>query len=132
MIHDAPRRADDDLRALLETKELPLVRLSAVDRQRIDAAFEQREFVDLFRNLDGEFARRTKDEHLNSADVGVNFLYRRDAERGGFARTGLRLAHNVFAGKQQRNRGGLNRRGLLKAQFINGFQHFGGETQFGE
>ena len=35
VIHDAARRADDDLRALLETVELALVGLPAVNRQRM-------------------------------------------------------------------------------------------------
>src|SRR5471032_3092370 len=48
MIHDAPGRADDDLRPLLQTAELALVGLAAVDWQLPHFALEDGELRDLF------------------------------------------------------------------------------------
>src|SRR2546430_7234735 len=43
VVHDPPGRADDDLSALLEAGELALVRLAAVNGQRVNAALERSE-----------------------------------------------------------------------------------------
>ena len=62
--------------------------------------------------------------------MGIDFFNGRHAERGGFAGAGLGLADDIAAGQQHWDGFGLNRRGLLKAQFIDGFQQFGGKAQF--
>ena len=64
VVHDAARRADDDVRALAQPEELAVVGLAAVDRQRVEAAFEERQLVDFLGNLHGQLARRAKDQHL--------------------------------------------------------------------
>ena len=132
VVHHAARRADDDLRALFESPELALVGLAAVNRQRGDAALEERELVDLLRHLHGQFARRAKDEHLHGAQIGIGFLDGGNGECGGLAGPGLGLAHHVLARHQDRNGRGLNRRGLFKAKFFNGSQQFGRKAQFGK
>ena len=132
VVHDAARRADDDLRALFEAPELAFVGLAAVNRQGGDAAFEERKFVDFLRHLHGQLARRAQDEHLHRAQVGVGLLDGGNGERGGLAGAGLGLADHVLARHEDRDGGGLDRRALLKAQFINGFQQFGGKAQLGK
>ena len=43
---------------------------------------------------------------------------------------GLRLAHDVLALHQHRDGRGLNRRGLLEAELVDGLQQFAGKPQF--
>ena len=62
--------------------------------------------------------------------MGVDLFNGWHAERGGFARAGLGLADDIAARQQHGDGFGLNRRGLLKTQFIDGFQQFGGKAQF--
>ena len=58
VVHDATGRADDNMRALLQSKKLAVVGLATVDRQSVETAFEERQFVDLLGNLHGQFTGR--------------------------------------------------------------------------
>ena len=122
VIHDAPRRADDDLRAFAQPAQLPVVGLSAVDRQLAHAAFEERQLGDLLGHLHGQLARRAQDQHLRRAQRRVDPLDRRDREGGGLPRAGLRLADDVGAGQQLRNRLRLNRRRFLESHLADGLE----------
>ena len=106
----------------LQTPELPLVGLAAVDRQFAHAALEKRELRNFFRDLHGELARRAKDQHLRRAETGVDHLNRRNAERGGLAGAGLRLADDVRAFEQDGNGRGLNGRSFFKAHPLDRLQ----------
>ena len=97
VVHDPARCADDDLRAGLQALELALVRLAAVDWQFAHAALEERELGNLFRDLDGELARRAKDQDLGRAHAGIDQLDRWNPERGRLAGTGLRLPDDIGA-----------------------------------
>src|SRR5205823_14006462 len=121
---------DDNMRALPKALKLALVRLAAINRKRVQAALEKCELVNLFGDLDGQLARGTENEHLSSTLSDVHFFDGRRGERGGFAGAGLGLANNVPAGQQEGNCGGLNRRGLFKAELVYGFQQIGRKTQF--
>ncbi len=132
VVHDAARRADDDLRALPQAQELAVVGLAAIDRQRMNAALEQRQLVDFLRDLHRQFARRAKDEHLRLAFLRIHLFNRGHRKRRGLAGAGLRLAHDVTALLEYGNGLGLNGRGLFKAEFVDGLQQFGGKAQFGK
>ena len=55
-----------------------------------------------------------------------------NGERGGLAGAGLRLADDVASGHQDGNGLRLDGRGLFKAEFVNGLEHFLGQAQFGK
>ena len=57
VVHDPAGRADDDLDAALQPAELPLVRLAAVDRQRLDLLVAA-VLVQRLGDLDRQLARR--------------------------------------------------------------------------
>ncbi len=61
-------------RALLQTPELAFVGLPAVNRQRSDAAFEERELVKFLGYLHGQFARRAKDQNLGRLSSSDRFF----------------------------------------------------------
>ena len=133
VVHDPARRADDDLRALPQPVELAVVGLAAVDRQRVDAALEERQLVDLLRDLHGQFARRAKDQHLHRrARPRSTFSMAGTAKAAVLPGAGLRLAHDVLALHQHRDGRGLDRRRLLEAEFVDGLQQFARKAEFRE
>ena len=132
VIHDAAGRADDDLRAGAQAAELALVGLAAVDRQLAHAALEEGELRDLLGDLDDELASRAKDDDLRRAQCGIDRLDGGNTERRGLAGAGLRLADNVRAFEQHRDRGGLNRRSLFEAHPLDRAEDFGREAELGE
>ena len=50
--------------ALAKALKLAVIRLAAIDRQRMQAALEKRQLVNLLRNLNGQFARGAENENL--------------------------------------------------------------------
>ena len=132
VVHDAARRADDDVRALAEAKKLAVVGLAAVNRQGVEAAFEEGQLVDFLGNLDGQLARRAEDQNLGVAPGDIHLFDGRGGEGGGFAGAGLGLADDVLARHEERNGFGLNGRGLLEAELMDGFEQFLRQAQFGE
>src|ERR1700731_3834917 len=98
MIQNSSRCPNDDLNALFQGPELAFVRLTAVDWYRMNAAFECRQLIDLFRHLDGELTSRTKNYGLHHPALGVNEFYGRNRECRRLARTSLRLAYHVVPG----------------------------------
>lgn len=125
MVHDAARGADDDLGAGLKTGVLAFVGLAAVNREGVDAAFEEGKFVDFFSNLNGEFAGWAEDDGLDGAEVWIDFFDGRDGEGGGFAGAGLGLADDVAAGEERGDGFGLDGRSFFEAELVDGFQKFG-------
>jgi len=107
VIHDPARRPDDDLNASLQAPKLPLIRLAAVDRQRLDL-FVTAVAVQRLRYLDREFAGWGQDEGLHCPALGVDRLNNGQAKRRGFSGTRLGLSNDVAAGQQNRNRLDLN------------------------
>ena len=128
MVHDPPGSTDDDLGSLLQAHQLSVVGLSAVNRERIHPALEQCQLMDFLRDLDGQFAGGAEDQNLDSPYLRLDFFDGRNGKGGGLPRTGLGLAHQIMALKQKGNGFGLNRRGLLVPEFIDGFQDLGGES----
>ena len=96
----------------------------------MEAALEQRKFMHFLGHLDGQFTSWTKDQDLGIATGGINFFDGGRGERGGLAGACLGLAHNVPALHEQRDGFGLDGRGLLESELLNGLQHFGRQAQF--
>ena len=132
MVHHAPWRADDDLRAFAQTAELAVVALPAVDRQLAHALLEHRQLRHLLRDLHGQLPRRAEDQHLRPANGYVHALDRRDGKCRGLARAGLRKPDDVGAGEELGNGLGLDRRRLLEAHFGDGLEDLRREPEFGE
>ena len=61
VVDDATRSADDDIGPGAQSGELPFVALAAVDGQGFHAPLEERQFVHLFADLDGQFAGGAED-----------------------------------------------------------------------
>ena len=65
---------------------------------------ELAEALDLLRHLDAELAGRGQDQRLHPQGGGIDLLDDRDPERCGLAGAGLRLADEVLAEPQRRDR----------------------------
>ena len=128
VVHDPARRADHDLHAALQTAELPLVRLAAVDRQRFDVLVAA-VFVQRLGDLNGELACRRQDQRLNRALLGIDGLDDGKPESGRLPRSGLRLGDHVPAGKKGGDDLDLNWRGGFVADVLDRFQQRGVEAE---
>ena len=75
----------DDVSPLPKSLELAVVRLAAVNGQRVQATFEKRQFVNLLGDLHGKFPRGTENENLRRAVGDIDFLNCRGGEGNGLA-----------------------------------------------
>ena len=116
VVHDAARRADDDVRAVFEAGRLRTHRRAAAQRQHLDVFFGAREAADFLRDLVGEFARRAQHHRLHGEVARVEARQQRQRKRRGLAAAGLRLGDQVVAGQRDRQARGLNRRHLDVAE----------------
>jgi hypothetical protein len=121
-IEHAADGPDDDLGALLELRLLRPDRRAAEHGDRIDAAVLPVRAQRL-RDLDAQLARRREHERLGVAILGIDEVDHRQAERGGLAGAGLRLADHVPAVEQVRDRLLLDRARRLVADVAEGGEH---------
>ena len=96
VIHDAARRADHDMRAVLEALRLRAHRRAAAQRQHLHVLFGAREAAHFLRDLVGEFPRRAQDHRLHVEAARVEARQQRERERGGLAAARLRLRDQVL------------------------------------
>jgi hypothetical protein len=132
VVHDAARRADDDLRPGVQRAELPLVALAAVDRHLHQAFLEKGQLAEFLRHLHRELARRAEHEHLHRAQLHVHLLDGRDGKGRGLARAGGGLADDILAGQPVRNHRRLDGRGFLETHLVDGLEKLGREAEFVE
>ncbi len=132
VIDHAARRADDDVRAALQARELRRVALAAVDRQHVEALDPRRVTLERLGHLDREFARRREHQGLRRAAPGDEATQHGQRESGGLAGAGLGLAQHVVAREEHGNGRGLDRRGRLVADLGQGLEHGGTQAQLGE
>ena len=125
MVRKPSWRAHHDVRAPLQFDELPFVGCAPVNRHRSHALLADGEFVNLVGDLGGQLPGGSEDQHLRNRFRRVDPLDRRNAKRGGLARSRLRLADHVVSSHDQRNRRRLDRRGLLETEPGDGLDHFG-------
>ena len=112
------RRGDDDIGPALQGPQLRPVRLPAVDRQHRRS---QRAAVAMDRlgNLHGQLAGGHQDQRHGPVAAlvsGGKPVQERQGEGRRLARPGRRLAHEVLARQQRRDRLSLDRRRLLVAE----------------
>ena len=114
VVLDPPRRADDDLRPLLQRTE---VALEGVTAEQPDGAHPEgfREVGEHGEHLLSQFARGHEHEALHVASLGVEHIGHRDAEGKRLAGARLGDADDVAAREQHRNRALLHGRRLAEA-----------------
>src|SRR6056297_1810364 len=127
VVEDAARRADDDVRALLEPLELGPVGDAAVDRQHAHAAMAT-ELLELDGDLIRELAGREQDDRLRLVEVGVDRLHERDPEGAGLAGARLGLDDEVSARSHAGNRSRLDGSGSMPAEIPDGLLDVGGDV----
>ena len=138
VVDHAARRADDDLRAPAQARQLRTVRGAAVHGQHGDVVEVLGVAVEGVGHLEGELAGRGEREHLRGvrAPGHVRGLGEagqgRQRERAGLAGAGLGQAHDVAAVQQQRDGRLLDRRGAGVAQVLDGGQHAGVQAEVQE
>ena len=98
-VEHAADGADDDLAALLQLRLLGPDRRAAEDGHRLDA-LAGAVGAQRLGHLDAELARRREHERLDLVVGRVDELDHRQAEGGGLAGPGLRLADHVAAGQE--------------------------------
>lgn len=127
MVHDAPRRTDDDMRAVLEACRLRTHWRAAAERQHFHVFLGAREAADFLRDLIGKLARRAEHHRLHVEAARVEPREQRERERCGFAAAGLRLRDQVVTRERDRQARGLDRRhvGVTKLREI---REYGGAS----
>ncbi len=118
-VEHAARRADHDLRAALEGVDLAVHARAAVDGDGAHAT-EAADPRDLVLHLDAELAGRGQDQRLDVGARRLDLLDDRDAEGGGLAGPGLRLADEVLATPQRRDGAILDLGGRHEAHRLDG------------
>ena len=132
VVHDAPRRADDDVRAMLQAGQLRAHRRAAAQRQDLDVVFGAGQAAQFLGHLVGQFACRAQHQRLHREAARVQVGQQRQAEGGGLAAAGLGLGDQVMAGQRQRQAGGLDRRHRVVAQLLQVLQRGRRQRQAGE
>ena len=132
VIHDAPGRADDDVHAAAEGRQLLAVALPAVDRQHMHSAQPRGVRLERLAHLQRQLAGRGEHERLRGLLRQVELRQDRQRERGGLSGAGLRRAEHVAAGEQRRDRRRLDRRRGLVAHVAHRLQHGVVEAEIGE
>ena len=100
-VDEAAGGGDDDLCAALEGPNLALYARAAIDGEDVQAVDIAGIVFQVVGNLEAELARRTEDDGLRGAVVGVDFLEYGQAEGGRLARAGLGQGDDVVALAEQ-------------------------------
>ena len=130
-VEQAPRRADDDVDALVETADLAAIGFAAIDGQHADVALAAKVMHGLG-NLDGQFARRHEHQALHGAGARFQPVQDRQRKGGRLARAGLGLADHIVTFQHDGNHCGLNRRRRGKAKRLDGLHQLRVQAQMGK
>ena len=120
VIHDAPRCADDDVRAVFQAAPLRSDGRATAQRQHLDVVFKARQSADFLRHLFGQFARRAEHHGLHGKAARVEIGQQGNGEGRRFAAAGLGLRNQVFPAQRDRQAGRLDRRHRLVFQLFQG------------
>ena len=108
MVHDAARRADDDVGAVLQACGLRAHRCAAAQRQHLHVFFGTGQAADLLRHLIGKFARRAQHHRLHVEAARVEPCEQGQRKRSGFAAARFCLRDQIVVGRGDRQACGLN------------------------
>ncbi len=109
---NAPRGADDDVRAVLQRSDLRAERDATAQGQDFDVVFGAGQTTDFLGHLVGQFAGRANHQRLAPEVARVDRVEQADAERGGLAAAGLGLGDQVHPLEDHRQALRLDRRHL--------------------
>ena len=130
-VQHAADGADHDLPAGAQLRLLGADRRAAEHGDRVDAlglaVRAQR-----LRDLDAQLARRREHERLDLGVIGVHGFHQGETERGGLARSGLRLADHVPALEQRWDRLLLDRARRFVADVAEGLEDRLGQAKVGK
>ena len=129
VIHHPSRCADHDLGPILETSDLFYDVLTPIDREDLYIMQILCVTVKFIRDLNRKLPCRTEDDSLQLFDLRINFHKERKPESSGLSRPGLCLPDQIPAGKLDRNRLLLNRRGRVKTHVGDGSKELFSETE---
>ena len=132
VVHDAAGRADDDVHAAAQRRQLHAVALPAVDRQDVHAAQVRGVLLERLADLQRELAGGREHERLRGLLRHVEAGEDRQRERRGLAGAGLGEAHDVAAGEERRDGRGLDRRRRLVSDVVERLEHRTLEAEVGE
>ena len=118
-----PGRADDDVDAAAQGRQLHAVPLAAVDGQHVQAGQVRGVALEGLGDLERELAGGREHQRLRLLLLEVDAREDRYGERGRLAGAGLGQADDVATLQQRRDRGGLDRRGRLVADLRQGLEH---------
>ena len=132
VVHDAAGRADDDVDAASQCRELHAVSLAAVDGQQVHALHVGRVALERLGDLEGELAGRGQHERLRALLRQVEAGQDGQRERGRLAGAGLGESDDVAPFEQQRDGRGLDGGRGLVADILQGLQDGAIQPQGGE
>ncbi len=132
MFLNAPRGADDDVRAVLQRADLRTEGHAAAEGKDLDVVRGAGQAAQLLGHLIGQLAGRTEHQCLATEEAWIQRCQQGDAEGGGLAAAGLGLGDQVAALQHQRQAGGLDRGHLLVAEGFEVGQHGGCQRQAGK
>ena len=110
VVHDASRRADDDVRAVLQAVALRAQGCAAAKREDLDIGFGTGQATDFLRHLVGQFACRAQHHGLHGETARIQVGQQRQGKGRRLAAAGLGLGDQVVAGERDGQAGGLDRR----------------------
>jgi len=129
MFLDPARRADDDVRAMLQRSDLRSDGDAAAQREDLDVVRRARQPPQLLGDLVGQLARRAQDQRLAAEITRIERVEQGDAECGGLSTAGLGLSDQVVAFEHDRQALRLDRRHRRVAEGFEVRQHGGRKGQ---
>ena len=132
VVHDAPRRADHDMGAVLQAGDLRPHGAAAAQGQHLDVVFAARQAANFLAHLVGQLPRWTQHQRLHREAARIQPRQQAQGKCRGLAAAGLGLRDQVVAGQGQRQAGCLDRRHLQVAQLLQVHQRGRCQRQAGE
>src|SRR5690606_38990614 len=129
VVNETPRRADDDLDALVQGADLAVDGRAAIDGDGAEAGQLGSEALHLGTDLHGQLSGRTDDQHLRLRIFDVDAGEPGETEGGGFSRAGFGETDEVFALQGQGNGERLNAGGFLVAELFDGSEKGLGQAE---
>ena len=132
VVHDPPRRANHDMRAMGQGVALWTHRRAAAQRQHLDVVFGAGQPADFLRHLVGQLAGRAQHHRLHRKPARVQLGQQRQRKGGGLAAAGFGLSNDVVPRQRHRQAGGLDRGHVEIAKLHQRGLHGGRQGQRGK
>src|SRR5690606_35240607 len=129
VIPDAPRGADDNVRALFQRGSLGAKRRAAAERDYLDIRNAASQGPQGRGGLPGKLPSRAEYQGLTTEEGGIEGCQQADAESCGLAAAGPRAGDQVLPGQDHRQRRRLHRRHALITQMLDGVEQGRGQRE---